>query len=220
MGFAEELVKNRKAINMTQEDLAERCDVSRQAVAKWEKGESLPDVYLIAKLAGMFNVTIEELIWSRDTAVLENRNHYIRIIEEADKKDFCMLMREHRYFGGLLKLIDKMDTSSDADEIYWNGYLYEGKTYVIRSKENNGFAGYIYIESIDTHAPQMTMQFDKQKEFDKSDFALIREFFNWINKEYHVRAIQVFTNSDLERALFSYIGYENTKDEVMLALPV
>ncbi len=220
MGFAEELAKNRKAMNMTQEDLAERCDVSRQAVAKWEKGESLPDVYLIAKLAGMFNITIEELIWSRDTAVLENKNYYIRIIEDADKKDFCTIMREHRYFGGLLKLIDKMDASSDADEIYWNGYLHEGKTYVIRSKENNGFVGYIYIESIDTPAPQMTMQFDKQKEFDKSDFALIRDFFNWINKEYHVRAIQAFTNSDLERELFSYIGYENTKDAVMLALPV
>ena len=74
MGFADELAKNRKAMNMTQEDLAERCDVSRQAVAKWEKGESLPDVYLIAKLAEMFNITIEELIWSRDRAVLENGN--------------------------------------------------------------------------------------------------------------------------------------------------
>lgn len=99
MGFAEELVKNRKLINMTQEELAEKCDVSRQAVAKWEKGESLPDVYLIAKLAGTFNLTIEELIWSRDTAVLENRNYYVRMIEEADKKEFCMIMREHRYLG-------------------------------------------------------------------------------------------------------------------------
>jgi len=53
-----------------------------------------------------------------------------------------------------------------------------------------------------------------------TDFALIRDFLNWINKEYHVRAIQVFVNSDVERALFSYIGYEKAKDEVMLALPV
>lgn len=220
MGFAEELVKNRKLKNMTQEELAEKCDVSRQAVAKWESGESLPDVYLIAKLARMFNVTIEELIWSTDRAVLENRNYYVRIIEEADKKEFCKLMREHRYLGELLKLIDKIDNASDVDEMYWNGYLHEGKTYVIRSKQNNEFAGYIYIESIDTPAPQMTMQFDKQKEFDISDFALIRDLFNWINKEFRVRAIQAFVNSELERELFSYIGYDNTKDEVMLALPV
>jgi len=220
MGFAEELGKNRKIVNMTQEELAEKCDVSRQAVAKWEKGESLPDVYMIAKLAGLFNVTIEELIWSRDTAVLENRNYYVRIIEEADKREFCMLMREHRYLGGLLKLVDRIDNDSHVDEIYWNGYLNEDKTYVIRSKKNDELAGYIYIESIDTCAPQMTLQFDKHKEFDTGDFALIRDFLNWINKEYHVRAIQVFVNSDVERALFSYIGYEKAKDEVMLALPV
>lgn len=220
MGFAEELVKNRKRENMTQEDLAEKCDVSRQAVAKWEKGESLPDVYLIAKLAEMFGVTIEELIWSKGIGILENKNYYIRSIEEVDKKDFCMLMREHKYFGELLKLVDKMADRLSADEIYWDGYLHEEKTYVIRSKEKHKFAGYIYIESIDSHAPQMTMQFDKQKVFNVCDFVLIRDFFNWINKEYHVRAIQVFINSDLERALFAHLGYENTKDEVMLALPV
>lgn len=50
MGFAEKLVMYRKAANMTQESLAERCNVTRQAVAKWEKGESLPDVYLIARI--------------------------------------------------------------------------------------------------------------------------------------------------------------------------
>lgn len=96
----------------------------------------------------------------------------------------------------------------------------EDKTYVIRSKKNDEFVGYIYIESIDTPAPQMTMQFDKQKGFGTGDFALVRDFFYWINKEYHVRAKRAFVNSDLEKDLFSYMGYENTKDEVMLALPV
>ncbi len=36
MGFEEKLVMYRKAANMTQESLAERCNVTRQAVAKWE----------------------------------------------------------------------------------------------------------------------------------------------------------------------------------------
>lgn len=73
MGFSEELVKNRKAANLTQEDLAEKCNVSRQAIAKWEKAESLPDVYTIAKLANLFGITIEELIWSKDEAMREGR---------------------------------------------------------------------------------------------------------------------------------------------------
>jgi len=43
--------------------LAEKCDVSRQAVAKWESGESLPDIYKISQIAKLFEVSLEELIW-------------------------------------------------------------------------------------------------------------------------------------------------------------
>ena len=63
MVFSEQLSKLRKEANMTQEDLAEKCDVSRQAVAKWESGESLPDIYKISQIAKLFEVSLEELIW-------------------------------------------------------------------------------------------------------------------------------------------------------------
>lgn len=87
MGFAEELIKIRKLNNMTQENLASKCNVSRQAVAKWEKGESLPDVYLIAKIAKLFKVNIEDLIWSKDEYILENKEYYIKLMEESDKEE-------------------------------------------------------------------------------------------------------------------------------------
>lgn len=41
MIFSEQLSKYRKEAKMTQEELAEKCDVTRQAVAKWESGGSL-----------------------------------------------------------------------------------------------------------------------------------------------------------------------------------
>ena len=63
MVFSEQLSKLRKEANLTQEDLAEKCDVSRQAVAKWESGESLPDIYKISQIAKLFEVSLEELIW-------------------------------------------------------------------------------------------------------------------------------------------------------------
>ena len=129
-------------------------------------------------------------------------------------------MREHRYMGELLKLLDKRDGNSKVNEMYLNGYFYEEKTYIIRSKRNDDLMGYIYIESIETHTPQMTMQFNKQIEFKEKDFMMIRDFLNWLNKEYHVRVIQAFVNSNIERELFSYLGYVHVEDEVMLALPV
>lgn len=40
MTFSEQVSKYRRAAKMTQEELAEKCDVTRQAVAKWESGVS------------------------------------------------------------------------------------------------------------------------------------------------------------------------------------
>lgn len=52
----------RKQHNMTQEELAERLSVSRQTLAKWERGESDPDMQSCIKLAEMFQVTLDELV--------------------------------------------------------------------------------------------------------------------------------------------------------------
>lgn len=52
----------RKEIGYTQEQLAERLGVSRQAVAKWESGETLPDIGICAKLAQLYGTTIDALV--------------------------------------------------------------------------------------------------------------------------------------------------------------
>jgi len=51
----------RKKKNLTQEALAERLDVSRQTVAKWENDESLPDIQECRKMARILDVTLEQL---------------------------------------------------------------------------------------------------------------------------------------------------------------
>ncbi|MDF2674731.1 MAG: AbrB family transcriptional regulator [Clostridiales bacterium] len=56
-------LKNLRKMNqMTQEEVAAKINVSRQAVAKWENGESDPDIYNCSKLAELFQVTIDDLI--------------------------------------------------------------------------------------------------------------------------------------------------------------
>ena len=220
MGFAEELFKRRKLANMTQEELAEKCNVSRQAVTKWEKEEALPDVYMIAKLAKMFDITVEELIWSRNRGFLEDKSYYIRLLEESDKSDFCMLLREHRYLGKMLKFIDKLTKNSDIDDVYWNNYLNVEKTYIIRSKKNEDFIGYLYFEGLDSCSPELAMQFDQAKIVDDFDFLLIRELFNKINQEYGIRAVMAHINSDFERKLFEFLGFGNIENEVMVPLPI
>lgn len=47
---------------LSQEELAERVGVSRQAVAKWERGESLPDILNCEALADLFDVSLNDLV--------------------------------------------------------------------------------------------------------------------------------------------------------------
>lgn len=61
MHFHENLTRVRKARGITQEELAAQLNVSRQAVSKWETGESLPDLYKLAALADALGVTTDAL---------------------------------------------------------------------------------------------------------------------------------------------------------------
>lgn len=47
---------------MTQEDLAQRTNVARQTVAKWESGEAIPDLDNACKLAEVFDVSLDSLV--------------------------------------------------------------------------------------------------------------------------------------------------------------
>lgn len=62
MEFHEKLYQLRKEANLSQEQLAERLHVSRQAVGKWENGSALPDISNIIELSKLFNVSLNELL--------------------------------------------------------------------------------------------------------------------------------------------------------------
>lgn len=59
--FSENIVRLRKINQMTQEDIAEAVGVSRQAVAKWERGETIPDLEKCKLLAELFGVSLDDL---------------------------------------------------------------------------------------------------------------------------------------------------------------
>lgn len=100
MNFAEKVENYRKNLGLTQEALAAKCSVTRQAVAKWEKGESMPDIYTIARLSRLFSVSIEDFIHT-DDAVVETQGFYIRRLQEGDRDSLCSLMYEHGVLGRL-----------------------------------------------------------------------------------------------------------------------
>ncbi len=59
--FKDNLIHLRKMRKMTQEDLAECVGVTRQAIAKWESGETVPDLEKCRLLADAFEVSLDDL---------------------------------------------------------------------------------------------------------------------------------------------------------------
>ena len=53
----------RKSMGLTQEDLADRLDISPQAVSKWENGHSMPELSLLVKLAEILNSTLDAILF-------------------------------------------------------------------------------------------------------------------------------------------------------------
>ncbi len=62
MILADKLVKLRKKSGMSQEELAEKMNVSRQAVSKWEGAQSIPDLEKILQLSELYGVTTDYLL--------------------------------------------------------------------------------------------------------------------------------------------------------------
>lgn len=62
MTLAEKILSLRTARGMSQDDLAEKLEISRQSVSKWETGQSIPDLDKIIRLADLFGVSVDELV--------------------------------------------------------------------------------------------------------------------------------------------------------------
>lgn len=62
MILADKIIRLRKKNGWSQEELADKMNISRQAVSKWERDLSFPDISSIPKLAEIFEVSVDELI--------------------------------------------------------------------------------------------------------------------------------------------------------------
>ncbi len=60
--MADKLVALRKAAGLSQDEVANRIGVSRQAVSKWERAEAAPDTDNLIALANLYNVSVDELL--------------------------------------------------------------------------------------------------------------------------------------------------------------
>ena len=88
MKFEEKLMDLRKKHGMSQEELADRLGVSRQAISRWELGSTLPDAPNLLKLSDLFGVSIDYLLRDDEdeTTHLPSTNEVHRELTEKELK--------------------------------------------------------------------------------------------------------------------------------------
>lgn len=85
MEFSKMLKNKRKQLGLSQEELAEKINVSRQAVTKWETGKGMPDISNLISLNNEFDMSLDELI--KGDEVIKKK-----IIRDSNSKKWHLLV--------------------------------------------------------------------------------------------------------------------------------
>ena len=98
MRFEEKIVELRKQKGLSQEELAEQLGVSRQAVSRWELGQTLPDIPNLLQLCELFEVSADYLVRDEEQATAksdQNAKRIAKLIREREKTRY--LARRYYY---------------------------------------------------------------------------------------------------------------------------
>ena len=86
MSLSENLQNLRKMKNMSQEELAEKLNVSRQAVSKWESGNGYPETEKIISICEVFDCSMDELVKGKITEDIKSeKNEYDTVVNKVAK---------------------------------------------------------------------------------------------------------------------------------------
>ena len=92
------IAERRKALGLTQMQLAEKLNITDRAVSKWETGRSMPDSSIMPELCGVLNISINDL-FNGEVIVMENYKEkseklIIEMIKQKEETDKRMLTLE------------------------------------------------------------------------------------------------------------------------------
>ena len=90
MTFGEKLRESRKKAGLSQEELAEKLNVSRQAITKWETDNGIPDISNLMSISNLFSISVDDFISEEKTAQVVKSRLYESVTEyDIDgKKNF------------------------------------------------------------------------------------------------------------------------------------
>jgi len=164
MQIGEVIRKYRKEKNMTQEEMAKRLGVSTPAVNKWENGNSMPDIALLAPIARLLEISLDTLLSYQESLSSEEINDRIQRLNELLKNDsyekafqwaehelkmypnaemlrwqMAVVLDAHR----LMKVVPDSE-KYDAAILRWYQIVLESQDEMIRNGAADSLFGYYY----------------------------------------------------------------------------
>ena len=79
------IAKRRKAVGLTQFELAEKLGITDKAVSKWERGKAMPDVAIMQELCGILKITVNDLLCG-EVVTMDNENKNEQLLLDMAKE--------------------------------------------------------------------------------------------------------------------------------------
>lgn len=126
MEFKEKLQLLRTNMRLSQEELADKLDISRQSITKWENGQSFPDIQNLIQLSEIFKVSIDRLVKENDTCMA--RLFCSSNDPKQDIRTFLVRAKNSTYAAGENEVLPSKPNSHDFryaedDYLYMDTYL-------------------------------------------------------------------------------------------------
>ena len=143
--FGNRLQELRKAHGLSQEDLADKLGVSRQAVSKWECGEASPDTDNLIQLSKIYGISLDELVGNAPT--MKSNPEKVEIVDDEGQR---VTITEHEIIAHTKKGKKVIVSDKDDDDDEEQEKLSDMKKHPVYTKIN------IVVSSISTFAILIT----------------------------------------------------------------
>lgn len=188
MNFQDKLQILRKQKGMSQEKLAEKIGISRQAVAKWELGQSYPDIDKIIILSDLFKISIDKLVKDYDgqncSYEYTEQHHYIN----NEIIDFLCEAKKATYAGKGKEITSSRSNSHDLQ------YVKDNLKYIDTYLGGEKFAGEEALWCDDS--PFWSMNYMGRIINDGFSADFLKECLLLVPKEYPYRGPLVYQNGE------------------------
>lgn len=214
MQIGEIIRKYRKERNMTQEEMANRLGVTAPAVNKWENGNSMPDIMMLAPIARLLEISLDTLLSFQDELTPEEITHFIyETSEQLKSKPY------DEAFQWSKKLIEQYPNCKDL--IWQIAVLLDAKRLTEEIPDSESYDDYIvnwYTRALESEneitrnraADSLYGFYSRKEQYDKAEEYL--SYFSLQNPERKFKQAQIYSNTGrineaykaFEELLFSY----------------